>query len=82
MSRRRDQLTYGGNVDKGIFVAGTEGNTPNITIEGLTLTGAIDTSYNGAGIRYQSGNLTLINDTFSDNQDGILATRWSITPER
>ena len=68
------QLTYGENVDKGIFVSGTEGNTPNVTIEGLTLTGAYNSDYNAAGIRYQSGNLTLINDTIADNQDGILAS--------
>ncbi len=72
----------GENVDKGIFVSGTEGNTPNVTIEGLTITGAFNPSYNGAGIRYQSGNLTLINDTIANNQDGILASPSSITPAR
>lgn len=29
---------------------------------------------NGAGIRYQAGNLTVLNSSFIDNQDGILAT--------
>lgn len=66
-------LAYGGNVTKGIFVAGTAGNTPKITIEGLTFSGAQNADENGAGIRYQSGNLTLIDDTFTNNQDGILA---------
>ena len=67
-------LSYGGNVSKGIFVTGTTGNTPNITIEGLTFSGAQNADENAAGIRYQSGNLTLIDDTFTNNQDGILAT--------
>lgn len=69
-----DAITYGGNVAKGIFIVGTEGNDPNVTIEGLSFSGAKSAQSNGAGIRYQSGNLTLVNDTFHDNQDGILAT--------
>ena len=67
-------LSYGGNVSKGIFVAGTTGDTPDITIEGLTFSGAQNGDENAAGIRYQSGNLTLIDDTFTNNQDGVLAT--------
>jgi hypothetical protein len=62
------------NVDKGLFVVGTATSAPNVTIEGLTFSGAKSSAYNGAGIRYQSGNLTLIGDTFHDNQDGLLAT--------
>ncbi len=62
------------NVSKGLFIVGTEGNNPNVTIEGLTLSGAKSGSENGAGIRLQSGNLNVVNDTFHDNQDGILAT--------
>ncbi len=47
-----------GHVMKGLFIAGTTGNTPDVTIEGLTLEGANATprdGSNGAGIRYQSG---------------------------
>ena len=62
------------NVAKGLFIVGTAGDAPNVTIEGLTFSGAKASSLDGAGIRYQSGNLTLVNDTFHDNQDGILAT--------
>ena len=62
------------NVGKGLFVVGTQTSTPDVTIEGLTFSGAKSGQSNGAGIRYQSGNLTLSNDTFDDNQDGILAT--------
>lgn len=59
---------------KGMLIAGSNTAAPNITIEGLTFTGATSPSKNGTGIRYQSGNLTLINDTFSNSQDGLLAT--------
>jgi hypothetical protein len=61
------------NVGKGLFIVGTETSTPNVTIEGFSFSGAKSTSANGAGIRYQSGNLTLDDDSFSNNQDGILA---------
>ena len=63
-----------GNVAKGLFVIGTDMTTPNVTIQGFTFSGATSAQSNGAGIRYQSGNLTLQNDTFQNNQDGILAT--------
>jgi hypothetical protein len=61
-------------VSKGLFVIGTETTAPNVTLEGLTLSGAKAGSGNGAGVRYQTGNLTLINDTIENNQDGLLAT--------
>ena len=48
-------MKAGGNVAKGIFIPGTDGDTPNITIEGLSFSGAKLSSSNGAGIRYQSG---------------------------
>jgi hypothetical protein len=48
----------------------TDGND---TIENVSFSGAKVADGNGAGIRYQSGNLTLINDYFHDNQDGLLA---------
>ena len=46
-----------------------------MTINGFTFSGAeTPDGNNGAGIRYQAGNLALNNDTFLSNQDGILAT--------
>ena len=54
----------------------TEGDTgANVTISGFELTGAAvsaDDGANGAGIRYQGGNLTLTNDYIYGNQEGIL----------
>jgi hypothetical protein len=61
----RDQVCQ----DKGIFV--TVGD--NITIRGITFTGARAPAYNGAGIRAQGANLTLIGSRFLDNENGILA---------
>ena len=61
------------NVSKGLFIVGTDTSAPNVTIEGFSFSGAKSTASNGAGIRYQSGNLTLEDDSFSNNQDGILA---------
>lgn len=64
---------------KGIFVIGDAAHSPDVTINGLTFTGAKiarSAGNNGAGIRYQSGNLTLLNDKFTNNQDGILATPY------
>jgi hypothetical protein len=62
------------NVAKGLFIVGTDTSTPDVTIEGFSFSGAKAGGSNGAGIRYQSGNLTLVDDSFSNNQDGILAT--------
>src|SRR5207247_7504255 len=53
---------------KAIFV--TNGD---ITIEGFSFSGAQVADGNGAGIRYESGNLVLNNDYFHDNQEGLLA---------
>ena len=54
----------------------TEGATgANVTISGFELTGAAVSAANGsngAGIRYQGGNLTLTNDYIYSNQDGIM----------
>ncbi len=63
---------------KGILVVGTQDTTPTVSIDGFDFSGA-QTPYgsNGAGIRYQNGNLTLTNDYFHNNQDGILATPWN-----
>lgn len=59
---------------KGIFVVHASGN---VSISNLAFIGAETTNSNGAnaaGIRYESGNLTLSNDSFYHNQDGLLAT--------
>lgn len=45
----------------------------NITIKNLELAGATVTDRNGAAIRYESGNLTVIDSYIHDNEDGILA---------
>ncbi len=53
---------------KGIFV--TQGD---VTIQNLSFSGAAVADGNGAGIRYESGNLVIIDSYFHDNQDGLLA---------
>ena len=45
----------------------------DVTIDGLSFTGGRSDAGNGAGIRYQGGNLTIANSRFADNQNGILA---------
>jgi hypothetical protein len=55
--------------DKGILV--TQG--ANITIRNLTLSRARSTEHNGAGIRAEGRNLTIISVRFFDNENGILA---------
>ncbi len=55
--------------DKGILV--TQG--ANITIRNLTLSHARSTEHNGAGIRAEGKNLTIISVRFFDNENGILA---------
>jgi hypothetical protein len=54
--------------DKGLFViSGT-----NTTIKNIAFQNATSTSGNGAGIRMQGTNLTVLNSKFTGNQDGIL----------
>ncbi len=48
----------------------TDGND---TINDVSFSGATVADDNGAGIRYQSGNLVLNDDDFHDNQEGLLA---------
>jgi hypothetical protein len=45
----------------------------NVTVSGITFTGAVAPDGNGAGIRAEGANLTVNNSTFSYDQDGILA---------
>ena len=59
---------------KAIFTVGAPG--VHIEIDNLAFSGAAvssDDGGNGAGIRYQGGNLVLNSDLFSNNQDGLLA---------
>ena len=60
---------------KGIFDVG--GTGVNVTIVGFALSGAEVSSGNGAGIRYEGGNLTLVNDYVHDNQDWLAGQRRS-----
>jgi len=55
--------------DKAIFVVAGH----DVLIRGLTFTGARTTDHNGAGIRAEGGTLTLEDDKFLDNEDGVLA---------
>ncbi|HEX4260760.1 MAG TPA: calcium-binding protein, partial [Acetobacteraceae bacterium] len=57
--------------DKAILVTNTDITIENVAFSGSTVPDAL--GGNGAGIRYQAGNMTLINDEFTDNQDGLLA---------
>ncbi len=54
---------------KGLFV--TVGRRQRI--EGFHFTGAVVPDRNGAGIRLEAGSLTLVDCTFSDNENGLLA---------
>src|SRR5579872_4791108 len=55
--------------DKGILVTDA-----NVTINNFSFSGALADpgDANGAGIRYESGNLNLNNDVFYNNQNGLL----------
>ena len=57
--------------DKGILVVNADATIENLVFENAV---ADPLSNNGAGIRYQQGNLTVRNSRFIGNQDGILAT--------
>lgn len=46
----------------------------DLTIENITFAGAKSWDRNGAGIRHEGGNLTIVNCKFIGNEDGILAT--------
>ena len=68
------RVTMNATVDtpnqKGILVAETD-----LTVIGFTFSGAHisdDLGHNAAGIRVDNGNIVLINDEFTNNQNGIL----------
>jgi hypothetical protein len=44
----------------------------NVVINGFDIAGVSVTDHNGAAIRYEGGNLTLTDDYFHNNQEGIL----------
>ena len=44
----------------------------NIAINGFDISGAVVPDNNGAAIRYEGGNLSLTNDYFHNNQEGLL----------
>jgi hypothetical protein len=50
--------------------------TGNVTLSGLAFSGARVPDKNGAGIRYEGGDLTVVDCEFHDNQDGLLGGRW------
>jgi hypothetical protein len=53
---------------KALFVVAA----PRITIAGLTFRGAVAPPGNGAGIRAEGGDLTILRSRFENNQNGIL----------
>ncbi|WP_428485876.1 Hint domain-containing protein [Rhodopila sp.] len=62
---------------QGILTIGTPGATgPDVTLYNMSFSSAAISGADGAnaaGIRYKSGNLTLNNTDFTNNQDGLLA---------
>jgi hypothetical protein len=63
--------------DKGMFTVGTMGDAPTVTISGIEVSGVTIPAKlgdNGAAVRWQSGNLTLNDDWFQNNQEGLLGT--------
>ena len=52
---------------KALFVTNTD-----VTFDHIEFSGAQVADHNGAGIRYQAGNLTITNCYFHDNQNGVL----------
>jgi hypothetical protein len=64
-------LTNGTNYipnDKGLLIISGNGDT----VQNMEFSGAIVADQNGAGIRYQGGDLTIRGSYFHDNEDGIL----------
>jgi hypothetical protein len=59
---------------KGILIVNNDVTIANISFSGAQVTES--QGANGAGVRYQGGNLTLINDVFTNNQDGLAA--WPV----
>jgi hypothetical protein len=58
--------------EKGIFIVDSSCQIDNLTFQGAAIPNS--EGGNGAGIRYQGGNLVLNNDAFLDNQNGIMGS--------
>ncbi len=56
---------------KGIITVDNDATIENVSFSGSSIPDA--DGGNGAGIRYEGGQLNLVNDSFSNNEDGILA---------
>jgi hypothetical protein len=62
--------------EKGILVIGSALSSPTVTLDDLEFSGAAISAAqgaDGAGIRYQAGNLTIENSYLHNNQEGLLA---------
>jgi hypothetical protein len=57
---------------KGYLVTNADTTVQNITFQNAAI--SLGNGDNGAGIRYQGGNLTVINSQFNNNQEGILGS--------
>jgi hypothetical protein len=80
----RTVLQYTGDIPngKGIFVFETPGATDNPYLENIVFDGAQITDANGAngaGIRFQANNLTVVNCKFINCQNGILEGNGGVT---
>ena len=60
--------------DKGLFVVGDGSSAPDVTFNGFAFENASGPSGNDAGIRVESGNVTVDNSLFQNDQMGLLAT--------
>src|SRR4051794_24706173 len=63
------KMTSTGLIPNGKGILITDGN---VTINNFEFSGAKVADRNGAGIRHQTGNLTLSNTGFFNNEDGVL----------
>lgn len=64
-------LFSSGKVEKGLLVPGWD---VNFRVENITFRDAESWDQNGAGIRHDGDDLTVVDCRFIDNEDGILAT--------
>lgn len=65
--------------EKGIFIVDNSCQIDNLTFQGAAIPDS--EGGNGAGIRYQGGNLVLNNDAFLDNQNGIMGSAVDNLPQ-
>ena len=61
-----------GLAGKAAIITGTATGHENIAINGFDVSGVAVADGNGAAIRYEGGNLTLTDDYFHNNQEGLL----------